>query len=140
MAKFRTFAKIMAWLVLCGGIAITIVLAVTFFILASSYSYMRSAEAAFVWYGIGSLLIGSAFSIGNFALWNMFIEMYENSCMMKSKYCGDYYAQTPVYQPMQTSQQYAAPVQQSDLWYCPYCNNANSGSSSFCTYCGQQRK
>ncbi|MCI7691473.1 MAG: hypothetical protein MSR67_03695 [Oscillospiraceae bacterium] len=146
MAKFKTFGKIMAWLVMCGGFAISIVLAVNFFISASQYgsygSYGSSAVASSVWYGIGSILVGFVFSIGSFVIINMITEMYVNSCIMRSKFCGDYYPQQPAYQP----QQYAAPVQptqpvqQPAFWYCPNCNTANSGSSGFCTHCGQQRK
>lgn len=83
MAKFKTFGKIMAWLVMCGGFAISIVLAVNFFISASQYgsygSYASSAVASSVWYGIGSILVGFVFSIGSFVIINMITEMYVNS-------------------------------------------------------------
>lgn len=138
MAKFRNFAKIMAWLVMLGGMAISIVLAVNFFIMASQYgSYGGSAAAAsFVWYGIGSILVGFIFSIGSFVIINMITEMYVNSCIMRSKFCGDYYAP----HPMQMTQQYSAPVQQPALWYCTNCSAQNAGTSSFCEKCGQPRK
>lgn len=153
MAKFKTFGKIMAWLVMCGGFAISIVLAVNFFMSASQYgSYGGSITASYVWYGIGSILVGFVFAIGSFVIINMITEMYVNSCIMRSKFCGDYYPQQPTYQPAQMPQQYAAPVQQVQpvqaaqpvqqpaFWYCPNCNTANSGSSGFCIHCGQQRK
>lgn len=149
MAKFKTFGKIMAWLVMFGGMAISIVLAVNFFITASQYgSRGGSTTASLVWYGIGSILVGFVFSIGSFVIINMITEMYVNSCIMRSKFCGDYYA----VQPMQSSAQYAAPaqpvqniqpaqpVQQPAFWYCTNCSAQNSASSGFCTNCGQQRK
>lgn len=142
MAKFKTFGKIMAWLVMFGGMAISIVLAVNFFITASQYgssSIYSSAVASSVWYGIGSILVGFVFSIGSFVIINMITEMYVNSCIMRSKFCGDYYAP----HPMQSPAQYAAPaqpVQQPAFWYCTNCSAQNSASSSFCTNCGQQRK
>lgn len=146
MAKFYKFGKVMAWLVMLGGMAISIVLAVNFFISASQYgssSRYSSAAAPYVWYGIGSILVGFVFSIGSFVIINMITEMYLNSCMMRSKFCGDYYAPQPQVQPMQMPAQYAAPVQpvqQPALWYCTNCSAQNSGSSNFCVTCGQQRK
>ncbi|MGN0639750.1 MAG: zinc-ribbon domain-containing protein [Oscillospiraceae bacterium] len=151
MAKFKTFGKIMAWLVMFGGMAISIVLAVNFFITASQYgssSIYSSAVASSVWYGIGSILVGFVFSIGSFVIINMITEMYVNSCIMRSKFCGDYYAPHPMQSPAQYAApaqpvqniQPAQPVQQPAFWYCTNCSAQNSASSSFCTNCGQQRK
>ena len=149
MAKFKTFGKIMAWLVMCGGFAISIVLAVNFFMSASQYgSYGGSATVSLVWYGIGSILVGFVFSIGSFVIINMITEMYVNSCIMRSKFCGDYYAPRPMQSPAQYAApaqpvqniQPAQPVQQPAFWYCTNCSAQNSASSSFCTNCGQQRK
>lgn len=129
-----------------GGFAVSIVLAVNFFMSASQYgSYGGSAAASLVWYGIGSILVGFIFSIGSFVIINMLTEMYVNSCIMRSKFCGEYYAP----QPMQNLAQYTAPVQpvqaaqpvqQPAFWYCTNCSAQNSSSSNFCVNCGQQRK
>lgn len=146
MGKFYKFGKVIAWLVMLGGMAISIVLAVNFFITASQYgssSRYSSAVASSVWYGIGSILVGFVFSIGSFAIINMITEMYANSCIMRSKFCGNYYAPQPTVQPMQIPQQYSAPVQpvqQPALWYCTNCSAQNAGTSGFCEKCGQPRK
>lgn len=151
MAKFSKFGKIMAWLVMLGGITISIVLAVSFFMTASAMSSYSSfygssdgTKASMIWYGIGSLFIGTIFSVGNFVLWNMFIEMYENSCAMKAKTFGEITPAQMMY--TQRPQQYAQPVQpvqqpaQSENWVCPNCNAVNFATSSFCTICGQQHR
>jgi len=134
MEKFYKFGKIMAFLVMLGGIAISIVLAVNFFTTAAAYSsssyYYNVAsgtKASLIWYGIGSLLIGTVFSVGNYVLWNILIEMYANSCAMKNKICGNMPQANPMY--TQAPQQFAQPVQpiqqQSAIWYCPNCGSFN---------------
>lgn len=148
MAKFSKFGRIMAWLVMLGGITISIVLAVNFFMTASAmsshssyYGVAGGTKASVIWYGIGSLFIGTIFSVGNFVLWNMFISMYENSCEMKAKTFGEQIPAQMMY--AQRPQQYAQPVQQpvqSENWVCPNCNAVNFATSGFCTICGQQHR
>lgn len=147
MEKFYKFGKIMAFLVMLGGIAISIVLAVNFFTTAAAYSSSSyyyytgyGTQASLVWYGIGSLLIGTVFSVGNYVLWNILIEMYANSCAMKNKICGNMPQANPMY--AQAPQQFAQPAapQQSAVWYCPNCGTPNSTASGFCTNCGNQHK
>lgn len=152
MARFSKFGKIMAWLVMLGGITISIVLAVNFFMTASAMSSYSSyygvaggTKASMIWYGIGSLFIGTIFSVGNFVLWNMFISMYENSCAMKAKTFGEQIPAQMTY--TQRPQQYAQPMQQpvqqpaqSENWICPHCNAVNFATSGFCTICGQQHR
>lgn len=149
MEKFYKLGKIMAVLVMLGGIAISIVLAVNFFISSAAFSsssyYYRSTnsdtQASLIWYGIGSLLIGTVFSVGNYVLWNILIEMYANTCAMKNKFCGNMPQANPTYaQAPQQFAQPAAPQQQYAVWYCPNCGTPNSTASGFCTNCGNQHK
>lgn len=154
MAKFSKLGKIMAWLVMLGGITISIVLAVNFFMTASAmsshssyYGVAGGTKASVIWYGIGSLFIGTIFSVGNFVLWNMFISMYENSCAMKAKTLGEQIPAQMMYaqQPVQYTA-HVAPVpqqtvpQQTAVRYCPNCGSANSETSAFCTNCGYRYK
>lgn len=132
-----------------GGITISIVLAVNFFMTASAmsshssyYGVAGGTKASVIWYGIGSLLIGTIFSVGNFVLWNIFIEMYENSCAMKAKTLGEQMPAQMMYaqQPRQYAQPVQQPMQQPANWICPYCSAVNSASSGFCAICGQQHR
>ncbi len=159
MGKFSKFNKIMSWLVMVGGITTSIVLGVVCFNVAGTigaelasysgyssyysetYAQLNGTIAGFVWGGIGCILIGSIFSVGIFALWNMLIEWYENSRRIKSKYCGDPMPMqygAPV-QPMPAPQPAPAPVQRPANWYCPQCGTANDAASGFCANCGQRR-
>ena len=148
MAKFSKFGRIMAWLVMLGGITISIVLAVNFFMAASAmpssspfYGSSGGTKASIIWYGLGCLFIGTIFSVGNFVLWNMFIEMYENSCAMKAKTLGEPMPAQMMYsqQPRQYAQPMQQPAQQAN-WICPHCSAVNSAASSFCAICGQQHR
>lgn len=174
MGKLSKFNKIMSWLVMCGGITTSIVLGVVCFNAAGTigaelasysgyssyysetYAQLNSTIAGFVWGGIGCILIGSIFSVGIFALWNMLIDWYNNSSRIKSKYCGDtvpmqYGAPVqPAPMPVQSApapvqpapapvQPAPAPVQRPANWYCPQCGTANDAASGFCANCGQRR-
>lgn len=140
MINFSKFSRIMSWLVMIVGVVLSIVIAIMFFVTAGN-SY-KSIAPIYVWSGIIILIAGSVFSVGIFALWNMLIAWYDNSCRIKSKYCGDpmptQYG-VPV-QPMPAPVQPApAPVQHSANWYCPQCGTANDAVSGFCANCGQRR-
>lgn len=135
MMKFSKFSRVMSWLVMIVGIVLAIVAATMFFVTAGN-SY-GSVAPIFVWSGIIILIASSVFSIGIFALWNMLIEWYDNSCRIKSKYCGDPMPMqygVPV-QPMPAP----APVQRPANWYCPQCGTVNDAASGFCANCGQRR-
>ena len=104
---------------------------------SSFYGSSGGTKASMIWYGIGSLFIGTIFSVGNFVLWNMFIAMYENSCAMKAKTLGEPMPAQMMY--TQRPQQYAQPAQQAN-WICPHCSAVNFATSGFCTICGQQHR
>lgn len=132
MKKWTKFNKVMSWCVMISSIVISIVLAITFFVSASSFSssygyYSSAASAAtatYVWFGIGTLVFGTIFSVGVFAVWNMLIGWYDPDSTKKAQ-------QAPMY--------YAQPVQPAN-WQCPACGGINAANNSFCYNCSKPRQ